>query len=528
MLNIDYKKLLDIDYIKILNDILILSLLLYQIIPKAKVPNFILYLFKMKIVRVLLVGLLLIKGNNHPDTVIYVSIWYIIIIGQLGKQKFFENFANDLESDDNKKLNEERQKELNLLEKNLRLAKLGVKYSRINLNVSEKYADQVGYKNVKMGELMDDINDRLEKANESKDEPMIKLLEKIQKSVSRMEALSSEKNDTASNRVNDFKNTLSDSQNKLTEAKNEVKEFHKRKNNDDDDDEEEEEQITETVNYEKLNKDAQAKLEEARVYNKLQELALKYYHEDKVKLKIINKEIEDVSNKIRNNSSNPEMRRVLKIVKTKKKENREFIVKTLEESRKRYFDLKQKTEYILQLARLNFIDLKKYETKGRTAPIINKVKEQMINNYKKEVLNNLKTKKALGILKNYLNTLISKSEDYRRIEKKNNRKLDDANKTKKNKVLISTLEKIKDSIKETIEIIQKEINLQTEDLNKLKTQNSDEDKKIKMIYNEFQTKFKDKLESDISLIEQQDENSDDNKQDDTNQSKPDARIPTDA
>ena len=54
---------------------------------------------------------------------------------------FFENFANDLESDSIDKLDKERQKELDKLETDLRIAKLGVKYSRINLNVSEKYSN---------------------------------------------------------------------------------------------------------------------------------------------------------------------------------------------------------------------------------------------------------------------------------------------------------------------------------------------------------------------------------------------------
>ena len=68
MLNIDYKKLLDFNYIKILNDILIISLLLYQVTPHSKVPNFILNLFKLKITRVLIVALLFFKGGNYPDT----------------------------------------------------------------------------------------------------------------------------------------------------------------------------------------------------------------------------------------------------------------------------------------------------------------------------------------------------------------------------------------------------------------------------------------------------------------------------
>ena len=59
MLNIDYKKLLDFNYIKILNDILIISLLLYQVTPHSKVPNFILNLFKLKITRFLIVALFL-------------------------------------------------------------------------------------------------------------------------------------------------------------------------------------------------------------------------------------------------------------------------------------------------------------------------------------------------------------------------------------------------------------------------------------------------------------------------------------
>ena len=539
MLNIDYKKLLDIDYIKILNDVLIISLLLYQIIPYAKVPNFILHMFKIKIIRVLLIGLLFFKGQNNPDTVIYISLWYIIIIGELSKQQFFENFANDLESDDIKKLNKERQAELKLLEKKLNLAKLSVKNNRINLDVSEKYADEVGYKNVKMGELMDDINDRLEKATEDKDEPMIKLLEKIQKSVIRMESLSGEKTETANNKVNDLKNTLNDSKSKLKEAENELKEFNKTIDNKDDEDKDDEDKddedkeknkdkkkvkINESDNYDKLKKNANKRLADARLNNKLKEVALSYYLKEQLKIKAINKELETLSHNIKNASHSPEFKKIFKIIRDRKKESKELAIKSIDASKKQYFELKQKTEYLLNLAKLDFINLKKYETVGRTAPVINKEKEKVIEEYKNQFLNNLKTKKALDILKNYVDILKIKYSDY--LESKRNivRKLDDANKTKKNKVYIGTLESIKNSITETVEILQKEISLQKSELEKLTEQYNEEIKKIGMIYTDFKTRFKDKLKSDISLVEKE---SDDEEKSNSNKTNPNSRIPTD-
>ena len=84
------------------------------------------------------------------------------------------------------------------------MAKLAAKYSRKNLEVAEKFAEETGSKNIKMGELLDEINDKLEIAKETKDEAMIKTLERIQKSVSKIETLSNENTDAATEKVNDF------------------------------------------------------------------------------------------------------------------------------------------------------------------------------------------------------------------------------------------------------------------------------------------------------------------------------------
>ena len=59
-----------------------------------------------------------------------ISIWYILILGELGKQNFFETFAdelqgaNALEEADARKKAEERNAERIKLEKELNLAKL--------------------------------------------------------------------------------------------------------------------------------------------------------------------------------------------------------------------------------------------------------------------------------------------------------------------------------------------------------------------------------------------------------------------
>ena len=79
-----------------------------------------------------------------------------------------------------------------------------------------------------MGELLDEINDKLELAKDAKDEIMIKTLERIQKSISKMETLSNENTDAAAEKVNDFKNTLEDSENKVKEAEKELDDFLKR------------------------------------------------------------------------------------------------------------------------------------------------------------------------------------------------------------------------------------------------------------------------------------------------------------
>ena len=415
MLNIDYKKLLDINYIKILNDILIISLLLYQVIPHSKVPNFVLNLFKFKITRILVVALLFFKGQSYPDTSILISIWYILILGQLGKQNFYETFADDvdgpnaLEEADTKKKIEERNVERIKLEKNLNLAKLAAKYSRKNLEVAEKFAEETGSKNIKMGELLDEINDKLEIAKETKDEAMIKTLERIQKSVSKIETLSNENTDAATEKVNDFKNTVNDSDNKIKEAEKDLENFLN---------EDQEEEETGVITYEILHEKAKEKLNETRMAKKLEDVALDYYHKEETKVKQYVKDIKDINRQIIKENENREVVDILKKIRSKKIEIRNNSIKYSEEANTRWETLKQNTNTLFEMAKLEFVELKKYDIKGDTPPNINKDKELIINNYKINILTNLKTKESLNASNKYFSTLENKIVSYSKVSTK--------------------------------------------------------------------------------------------------------------
>jgi hypothetical protein len=478
--------MLTIDY-KILNDILI--------IPHSKVPKFVLNLFKFKITRILIVALLFLKGKSYPNTSILISIWYILILGQIGKQNFYETFADDvegtdaLEDDDAKKKIEERNAERIKLEKNLNLAKLAAKYSRKNLEVAEKFAEETTSNNIKMGELLDEINDKLEVA---KDEAMIKTLEIIQKSISKMETLSNGNTDAATEKVNDFKNTVNDSDNKVKEVEKELENFLN---------EEQYEEETRVITYEKAKEKAKEKLNEARMAKKLEEVALDYYHKEKIKVNQYIKDIKDVNRQIIKETENREVVKILKKIRYKKIEIRNNSIKLREEAKTQWDTLKQNTNNLFEMAKLEFVELKKYDIKGDTSPNININKELIINNYKINILNNLKTKECLNTSNKYFTTLENKITSYSTSKSKLYIQIAEARKTKNN-ILVSTLEKMQDNITETEEVIKKELTSYNIERNRIKDKDLTEVNNIKNIIDDYKHKFKSSIESEVTLVDE--------------------------
>lgn len=313
-----------------------------------------------------------------------------------------------------------------------------------------------------------------------------------------METLLNEKTNAANEKVNDLKNTVTDTDNKVKEGEKELDTFI----GEDQVDEE-----TGLITFEKLHEKAVEKLNEARMARELENVGLEYYHKGQLKISSAIKDIKDINRKIIKESGNREVVDILKKIRYKKIEIKNNVIKNNEEENRRFEILKYNTNHIFEMAKLDFVELNKYDSKGDSAPYINKDKEYIINNYKKSIIINLKTKEALMNSNKYFSTLENKIRDYNTSKTELSVQITEA-RNSNNKVLVDTLENMQDNIAETEEALKKEISLYTVEKDRLKEKDLTEVQKTKKIIDDYKNKFKTSLETDITIIEDEVKESD--------------------
>ena len=75
------------------SNILIIFLVLYLAFVTSKLPRFIVNLFENPIFRILLLSLIIYKGNDEPLLALMFAIVFIVTSNLVLNKKFFENFT---------------------------------------------------------------------------------------------------------------------------------------------------------------------------------------------------------------------------------------------------------------------------------------------------------------------------------------------------------------------------------------------------------------------------------------------------
>lgn len=79
----------------------IMILVFYGGIAAPKLPKFILKLFKMPIFRILILSLIVYKGNSNPTLSIIVAIGFVLIMDKLRKKETFDNTVRYIQKSNN-------------------------------------------------------------------------------------------------------------------------------------------------------------------------------------------------------------------------------------------------------------------------------------------------------------------------------------------------------------------------------------------------------------------------------------------
>ena len=74
--------------------VLTMFLVFYSGLAAPKLPNFIRDLFENPIFRILVLSLIVYKGNKDPQLAIMIAVGFTVTMNFVSSQKFFENFSN--------------------------------------------------------------------------------------------------------------------------------------------------------------------------------------------------------------------------------------------------------------------------------------------------------------------------------------------------------------------------------------------------------------------------------------------------
>ena len=75
--------------------VLTMFLVFYSGLAAPKLPSFIRNLFENPIFRILILSLIVYKGNKDPQLAIMIAVGFTVTMNFVSSQKFFENFADD-------------------------------------------------------------------------------------------------------------------------------------------------------------------------------------------------------------------------------------------------------------------------------------------------------------------------------------------------------------------------------------------------------------------------------------------------
>ena len=74
--------------------VLTMFLVFYSGLAAPKLPSFIRELFNNPIFRILILSLIVYKGNKDPELAIMIAVGFTVTMNFISSQKFFENFSN--------------------------------------------------------------------------------------------------------------------------------------------------------------------------------------------------------------------------------------------------------------------------------------------------------------------------------------------------------------------------------------------------------------------------------------------------
>ena len=74
--------------------VLTMFLVFYSGLAAPKLPSFIRNLFENPIFRILILSLIVYKGNKDPQLAIMIAVGFTITMNFISSQRFFENFSN--------------------------------------------------------------------------------------------------------------------------------------------------------------------------------------------------------------------------------------------------------------------------------------------------------------------------------------------------------------------------------------------------------------------------------------------------
>ena len=74
--------------------VLTMFLVFYSGLAAPKLPSFIRNLFENPIFRILILSLIVYKGNKDPQLAIMIAVGFTVTMNFISSQRFFENFSN--------------------------------------------------------------------------------------------------------------------------------------------------------------------------------------------------------------------------------------------------------------------------------------------------------------------------------------------------------------------------------------------------------------------------------------------------
>ena len=77
--------------------VITLFLVLYGGLAAPKLPKFVVQLFDNAVFRILILSLIVYKGNRDPKFAIMIGVAFTVTLNVISKQKFLEGFEDDIE-----------------------------------------------------------------------------------------------------------------------------------------------------------------------------------------------------------------------------------------------------------------------------------------------------------------------------------------------------------------------------------------------------------------------------------------------